>query len=86
MAIVGWPDDKDVPALLPCMICNAERPIGELSVGLCDANGLQAFACNGHFCFGSQFLVGWALFALKQIALRNNLETFGEGGYGWILR
>ena len=69
MAITTWPHDAQVPSLLLCVICKEHRKPSEVSAGLCDANGQQAFACNGHFWFGHQFILGWATFASQQ---RNN--------------
>lgn len=66
MAITAWPHDVQVPSLLLCAICNEHREPHEVSAGFCDANGQQAFACNGHFLFGHQFILGWASFVSQQ--------------------
>ncbi len=88
MAIVSWPQDTGLPQLLPCAICNENRSPSELSVGLCDATGQQAFACEGHFRLGSQLIIGWAAFASRQrellIGQEDNAVT--EGSNGWMLR
>ena len=89
MAIVSWPQDASLPQLLQCVICNENRSPSEVSAGLCDANGRQAFACNGHFRLGTQLIVGWAAFASQQRELLIGQDTNTvsyEGGNGWMLR
>ena len=88
MAIVSWPYSADLPSSLVCVICNQDRPPSEVSAGLCNANGEQAFACNAHFWFGSQFIMGWARFAAQQRKLLSQkVEAFLDGvKNGWMLR
>jgi hypothetical protein len=66
MAIVGWPDDVPIQKTSLCIVCNEEKPTEELTVGLCNAFGQQAFACNKHFSSSSQFITGWADFKVRQ--------------------
>jgi hypothetical protein len=66
MAITAWPHDALVPSLLLCVICKEYRKPSEVSAGLCDIDGRQAFACNEHAWFGHQFILGWATFASQQ--------------------
>ncbi len=89
MAIVSWPHSTRIPSSLLCIICNQDRSPEEMSAGLCDASGNQAFACNTHFWFGNQFIMGWAIFAARQrtLLLQKGSELlFNEGGNGWMLR
>jgi len=77
MALISLPDDVPAPQVLLCSICDQEKSTSELTVGLCDAQGQQAFACDSHFRSGSQFIVGWADFAARQqqILDRINMQT-----------
>ncbi|HKR81624.1 MAG TPA: hypothetical protein VJR27_01350 [Candidatus Saccharimonadales bacterium] len=88
MAIVAWPHDE-VPSMLLCVICNQERKPSEVSAGLCDAKGRQAFACNGHFWFSHQFILGWSAFASQQREQATEKAT-GQvptrTSDGWLLR
>ena len=89
MAIVSWPDNARLPSSLLCVICKQDRPPAEVSAGLCDADGNQAFACNKHFWFGSQFITGWATFAIEQrrrMLQKGGNLLFSENGNGWLLR
>jgi len=85
MAITALPYDSSLPALIRCVICNQDRPPSEVSAGMCDAAGRQAFACNGHFWLGTQFIFGWALFAIQQRTLAQ-FKPLAESSHGWVLR
>lgn len=66
MAIVGWPDDVPAQVNLPCAICGQIRSASEMSAGMYDAKGGQAFACNRHFLDMGKLILGWADFATAQ--------------------
>ena len=63
MAIIQWPDDVSAPVAVQCVLCEKERPPDEITAGLCDAQGNQTFACNGHFSNGVRWVEAWARFA-----------------------
>lgn len=42
-----------------CALCRRKMSREDMTVGLCNHTGEQAFACNGHFWNGAQFICGW---------------------------
>lgn len=66
MAIVGWPEDVKPCEVVTCVVCKQARPISDVMAGLQDDEGVQAFACNGHFWNSARFIRGWADFIADQ--------------------
>ena len=75
MSVISWPDDIQIRGVFTCVVCGAEKDITELTVGMCDAQGEQAFACNRHFLDSGQFIAGWADFAARQTYCNNYRPT-----------
>lgn len=84
MAVIDWPDDVQIRSDacdVLCIICQEKKLPGDMSVGLCDATGEQAFACDLHFWSSRQFIVGWTDFIIRQHL--EDFERMGEEyGYG----
>lgn len=74
MAIVGWPDDVPKQRTILCVVCGEEKHIDELTVGICDVQGRQRFACNTHFLSSGQFIAGWADFLALQQSLESDIQ------------
>ena len=71
-------------ALTECIICRQRKLIEALTVVVCDAEGLQRFACNSHFWNSSAFIVGLADFSAAEQE-RSFMQLHAEGRYEWSL-
>jgi len=82
MGVIAWPEDVADIVVLQCVICCKERPADELSVGFCDRDDRQWFACNEHFWNRGEFIVGWADFIVRErrSIARDKAPKIGVGG------
>jgi hypothetical protein len=88
MAIIKKPEDVIIGTTgVTCAICGDQRPLLEVTAGLHDLNGRQAFACNEHFWDGGTLYIGWTAFITRQrwLALETDMVN-AEGSDAWPLR
>lgn len=93
MAIVSVPATVGTKETVFCIVCGDSIALGEATAGFRGANDEQAFACNGHFRSGGQYIVGWVDFVASERrsndyryseAYSNN-QHGGGSGFGWAL-
>jgi hypothetical protein len=85
MVIIKLPDDLQSLSSITCVICSKTIVLEEATAGLWDVDNQQAFACNGHFWNGSEYIVGWVDFIIAQrqkLQSRNNNIWGGEADAG----
>ncbi len=66
MSIVDCPADMSLEQEILCAVCECQRPLKEMTVGLRGPDGKQAFACDGHFWDGGNLYSAWAGFIVNQ--------------------
>ncbi len=66
MAIVSVPKYLRNAGHIECAICHRVIPLSQATAGRVTLDGFQAFACNGHFWNGNEYITGWADFISDQ--------------------
>lgn len=78
MAITRWPQGVDQNQTVTCAICQQKTLLLEVTAGARTHSGKQAFACDRHFNFSTQFIVGWADFAVRDHDSTGNLTELAS--------
>lgn len=93
MAIVSVPASLRNTGRVECAICHRVIPLSLATAGRLTCEGFQAFACNGHFWNGNEFITGWADFVSDQrlALLHQGIDPCwqamsGHAGYGKHVR
>jgi hypothetical protein len=60
MSIIGCPPDVSLEQLITCAICDHQRQLRDMTVGLHDQHDRQVLVCEAHFRDGSRLYSGWA--------------------------
>ncbi len=79
MSIVHLPENLQLAAQLYCSICHVRLHLPKATVGLFDANNIQAFACVSHFMEVELLICGWADFV---VAERRKYKQQGQAPTG----
>lgn len=66
MAVVQFPTGTQAKETLVCVLCDTPIHPSAAMVGLLTADNQQTFACDYHFLWGGQFIVGWAKFLISE--------------------
>lgn len=90
MSIIQFPGKPKLPKTVTCVICVRDIAPADATMGLYDAEGRVAFACNGHYWDQAKFINGWADYAAaerqKWLQLRmTNIEAQRGGDSAWTL-
>ncbi len=66
MGIIAWPDDVHLNSQEQCAICKEYVSLEDLTIGMCDFEGVQRFACLRHCDDVRSWLLGWVDFVVDQ--------------------
>jgi hypothetical protein len=73
MSIVSCPDDTTLSSAIQCVICQDVRTYADVSAGMLNTDGQQAFACDDHFRDGNRLYAGWIQFVVEERTRQLNM-------------